>query len=98
MEFLGYTFLAIALFCGVTKGYCGKKSSGTITYASDALLVNTLRMTLCILIGFIIIAVLTKLNVKGAVLLGIFATTVIYYLATWQLPSFDMSSVIFNSS
>ena len=45
------------------------------------------------LIGFIIIAVLTKLNVKGAVLLGILATTVIYYLATWQLPSFDMSSV-----
>lgn len=61
MEFLGYTFLAIALFCGVTKGYCGKKSSGTITYASDALLVNTLRMTLCILIGFIIIACCGKL-------------------------------------
>ncbi len=45
------------------------------------------------LLGFIIIAILTKLKVKGAVLLGIFATTVIYYLATWQLPSFDMTSV-----
>lgn len=45
------------------------------------------------LLGFIIIAVLTKLNVKGAVLVGILATSVIYYLATWQLPSFDLTSV-----
>ena len=44
------------------------------------------------LLGFIIIVVLTKLNVKGAMLIGIFATTVIYYLATWQLPSFEMTS------
>ena len=45
------------------------------------------------LLGFVIIAILTKLKVKGAVLLGMLATTVIYYLATWQLPSFDMTSV-----
>ncbi len=45
------------------------------------------------LLGFVIIAILTKLKVKGAVLLGILATTVIYYLATWQLPNFDMGSV-----
>lgn len=43
------------------------------------------------LLGFVIIAILTKLNVKGAVLIGIIATTVIYYLATWQLPSFEMA-------
>ncbi len=45
------------------------------------------------LLGFIIIAILSKLKVKGAVLIGILATTVIYYLATWQVPSFDISSV-----
>lgn len=45
------------------------------------------------LLGFIIIAILTKLKVKGAVLIGILATTVIYYVATWQVPSFDMTSV-----
>lgn len=47
------------------------------------------------LLGFIIIAILTKLNVKGSVLLGIFITTVIYYLATWQLPdlNFDFASI-----
>ncbi len=45
------------------------------------------------LIGFIIIAILTKLKVKGSVLIGILATTVIYYLATWQLPSFDLGQI-----
>ena len=45
------------------------------------------------LLGFIIIAILAKLNVKGAVLIGILATTVIYYLATWQLPA-DRKSVV----
>ena len=45
------------------------------------------------LLGFIIIAILTNLKVKGAVLIGILATTVIYYLVTWQMPSLDMSSV-----
>ena len=46
------------------------------------------------LLGFIIIAILSKLNVKGAVLIGILATTVIYYLATWQMPSFEMGEVL----
>ncbi|MBO5852336.1 MAG: NCS2 family permease [Clostridia bacterium] len=45
------------------------------------------------LVGFIIIAILNKLNVKGSVLIGILATTVIYYLATWQLPSFEIGEV-----
>ena len=46
------------------------------------------------LLGFLIIAILSKLRVKGSVLLGILATTVIYYLATWQLPEFDLGSII----
>ena len=46
------------------------------------------------LLGFIIIAILSKLKVKGAVLLGILATSVIYYLATWQLPSFSSTTGI----
>ena len=45
------------------------------------------------LLGFVLIAILSKLQVKGAVLIGILASTVLYYLSTWQLPSLDMSSV-----
>lgn len=53
---IGYLFVALALLCGVIKGYCGKKSSGTLVHASDAMLVNTVRMAACIMIGFAILA------------------------------------------
>jgi len=43
------------------------------------------------LLGFLIIVILTKLGVKGAVLISILATSVIYYLATWQLPDLEIS-------
>ncbi len=46
------------------------------------------------LLGFIIISVLSKLKVKGSVLIGILATSVIYYLATWQLPSLELSNIL----
>jgi len=44
-------------------------------------------------VGFILIAILSKRNVKGAVLIGVLASAVLYYVATWQVPSFDMSSI-----
>ena len=50
------------------------------------------------LLGFIIIVVLTKLNVKGAVLISILATSVIYYLATWQMPDFNISFAAIGQS
>ncbi|MBR7098031.1 MAG: NCS2 family permease [Clostridia bacterium] len=43
--------------------------------------------------GLIIIAVLTKLNVKGAVLIGVLGSAVLYYVATWQVPEFDISAI-----
>ncbi len=49
---MGYLFLAIALFGGCTKGYCGKMTSGYISESSDAMLANMLRMIICIVIGF----------------------------------------------
>jgi len=45
------------------------------------------------LIGFVLIAILTKLGIKGAVLIGILVTTVVYYVTTLQLPALDMSSL-----
>lgn len=54
---IGYLFLGLALLCGVLKGYCGKRSSGTLVLASDALAVNTVRMLACILIGLFAVAI-----------------------------------------
>ncbi len=48
---MGYLFLALSLFAGVTKGYCGKMTSGYVNEYKDAMLANTIRMILCVLIG-----------------------------------------------
>lgn len=45
------------------------------------------------LLGLFAIAVLDKKNVKGSVIIAIAASTVLYYLTTWQLPSFDVGQI-----
>ena len=52
---MGYLFLAIALFTGAGKGFCGKKVSGRIQGFKDSMLTNSLRMVFCILIGFVMV-------------------------------------------
>lgn len=52
---MGYLFLSIALAAGITKGYCGKKTSFAIVLGSDSMIMNVLRMLLCIFIGFALI-------------------------------------------
>lgn len=45
------------------------------------------------LLGFFAIAVLEKKKVKGSVIITIASVTVLYYLATWQLPEFNLGKV-----
>ena len=51
---MGYLFLGVALAAGVSKGYCGKRTSGAIVSNSDSMLMNLLRMVICIIIGAIL--------------------------------------------
>ena len=46
-----YLWLGIGLLAGAAKGFCGKKTSGHITGWQDAMLVNLLRMVICVVIG-----------------------------------------------
>lgn len=48
---MGYLFLSISLVAGITKGYCGKKTSFAIVTNSDSIITNLLRMVACIIIG-----------------------------------------------
>ncbi len=54
---MGYLFLFIALLAGITKGFCGKKTSFAVCELKDAVLANTIRMLLCIVIGFIVVCI-----------------------------------------
>jgi len=57
---MGYLFCILALFMGVTKGYCGKKTSGTITTFPATMLFNAVRMLICIPIGLVFVLVYTS--------------------------------------
>ncbi|MCQ2387341.1 MAG: EamA family transporter [Clostridia bacterium] len=55
---MGYLFIALALIAGVTKGYCGKKTSGIVKVSRDAVFLNTVRMLICIIFGFLFCLIL----------------------------------------
>ncbi|MBQ8163649.1 MAG: NCS2 family permease [Clostridia bacterium] len=44
-------------------------------------------------IGLLLIAILEKFRVKGSVIISIGASTVLYYILTWTVPSFDMNKI-----
>ncbi len=45
------------------------------------------------ILGLIVMGVLSKFKVKGSVIITILGTTVLYYLMTWQLPAFSLTSI-----
>ena len=45
------------------------------------------------ILGLVVMGVLAKKKVKGSVIITILGSTVLYYLATWQLPSFTLTSI-----
>jgi AGZA family xanthine/uracil permease-like MFS transporter len=45
------------------------------------------------LFGLLLIAALDKKNVKGSIIISIISITVLYYLSTWTMPSFDLGKV-----
>ena len=52
---MGYLYLGISLLAGVTKGYCGKKTSGFTNLLKDAVFANLLRMFFCVIIGLLMV-------------------------------------------
>lgn len=54
---------------------------------------ETVAPAITAFLGLIIIAILAKKNVKGSVIIGIFASTIIYYILMMQVPSFDLSAI-----
>lgn len=55
--------------------------------------IATVMPALLALVGFMIIVILQKLNIKGNVIIGILATTVLYYISTGSVPSFDVGQI-----
>jgi len=59
---MGYLFALLSVLAGAAKGYCGKRTSGIVAGFSGAMLANFVRMCLCIVIGFLLLAVQGQLG------------------------------------
>ncbi len=98
---MAYLYLSIALLAGATKGYCGKRTSGRINGWSNAISANLLRMCLCILIGFGVVAFsgeLAELVPTGKALViyalsGIFTSV---FVVTWLIAVRTSAYVLMN--
>lgn len=45
------------------------------------------------ILGIMIIAILSKYGIKASVIVGIIASTVLYWVMMWQVPDFDLSGI-----
>ena len=85
---MGYIFALLAVASGATKGYCGKRTSGRISGTADAMLANCVRMCLCVLIGFVLLAAggqVSRLKVEPRALLIMIASgvTTSAFVVSW---------------
>ncbi len=55
---MGYLFLALSVFMGATKGFCGKKTSGYAHSTLLSLFISTIRMFFCVLLGFAVVLII----------------------------------------
>lgn len=95
---MGYIYLLLSNLAGAGKGYCGKKLSGHIKGTKDAVLSNTLRMILCIVIGFGIILFTSGVGAlkvdTGTVLITILAGVSISFTVIFWLLAVKQSAYI----
>lgn len=62
---MGYIYLAIALFGGLLKGFCGKKASTFADSTGSDIFINIIRMFICTVIGFIVVTMTNNLSKIG---------------------------------
>jgi len=91
---------AIPAGIGLFIAFIGFQWSGMIVN-NDYVLVGFANMTgwatagpvIAAFVGLMIIGILGKFNVKGNIILGVLASTVLYYLFTWTAPTWNWQSI-----
>ncbi len=87
---MGYISILIALLAGTTKGFLGKRISGTVSTQRQSVFVNMVRMVICIFISVAVLAVETwgsEVHLDAAALVFGFLAgiTVSLFMVTWLL-------------
>lgn len=87
---MGYLFLAVSLFAGATKGYCGKKMGDFATNIQSAVLLNFLRMFLCIFFGMLMVILYKDIgyltvNPKVFIISALSGISTSIFVVTWLI-------------
>lgn len=87
-----YTFVQVFDFHSLIKSV-GEVDPNTGLVVTSMEVWRQIAPVLVGFIGILIIGILSKKNVKASVIIGIIASTVLYYLFIWELPDFDVSAI-----
>lgn len=87
---MGYLFLSIALFSGAVKGFSGKKISGYAANTKSAVLLNMIRMLLCVVFSFFVILItrdIASFTLAPKVLLisAVSGISTAFFVVSWLL-------------
>lgn len=87
---MGYLFLSISLLASITKGYCGKKIGNFAANVQSAVLLNLLRMSLCIVFGVLLVlgynhGCYLTLNPKVLIISAISGISTSVFSVTWLM-------------
>lgn len=85
-----YTLVQFFDFHGIISSV-GSEVDGVTVTAFDAWC--QIAPVIVTILGTLLIAILSKKNVKGSVMIGILASAVMYYVFTLSVPSFNMSNI-----
>lgn len=87
---MGYLFLCISLLAGATKGFCGKKTSGYAANSTSAVLINFIRMAMCVIFSAILMLLMgdiRELTLDSMVILisAVSGISTSLFVVTWLL-------------
>lgn len=88
---MGYLFLALSVFMGTAKGFCGKKTSPYASNTTLSLFISTVRMTFCVVIGFFVVLILQgnsnsfNLDITTALICLISGIATSIFVVSWLL-------------
>ncbi len=97
---MGYLFLGISLIAGVVKGYCSKKMGNSTNKITDAILINLLRMIICIFIGFAMVSVQSvsalKVNFKELGIMFVSGIMTSLFVVFWLIAIRNGTYMLLN--
>ncbi len=98
---IGYLYLLLVVFTGLTKGFCGKKTSEYTNEFTNASFANSVRMVLCAIISFIAILIFENvsslnLSLNGFLVSVLSGVLTSIFVVTWLIAVKDSAYMLID--